>query len=225
MLAKIVELIFFSLGSQSMYTPYRVTNTTDSGAGSLREAIIDANATTGNDQIIFDSSVFLAGVGTIISLTAALPSIVDISTGGTLTITGPGASSLTIDANGGNYSIFSIDNGGDLTISGVTVTGANSPNDGGAFKNSGSLTVTNSTLSGNTASGTNNGGGIWNEGTLTVSSSAISGNSAYYGGGIFNTGTVTISNSTFSSNSALYGGGMDNRNGGTTTISNSPAAH
>jgi predicted outer membrane repeat protein len=69
------------------------------------------------------------------------------------------------------------------------------------------VTVSNSTLSGNSAG--DPGGGIANYGTLTVSNSTLSGNSAYAGGGIFNynPGMLTVSNSTLSGNSANYGGG------------------
>ena len=46
------------------------------------------------------------------------------------------------------------------------------------------------------------GGGIYNAGTLTVTNSTLSGNSPANsaGGGIYNAGTLTVSNSTFSSN-------------------------
>jgi hypothetical protein len=79
--------------------------------------------------------------------------------------------------------------------------------------NLGTLTVGNSTLSGNAAPGFyGSGGGIFNFGTLTVSDSTLSGNSALFGGGIDNDGTLTVSNSTLSGNSALgpfgYGGGI-----------------
>ncbi len=51
-----------------------VTNTNDSGPGSLRQAVLDANATTGADAIAFD----IGGYGTkTISLTSALPQITD----------------------------------------------------------------------------------------------------------------------------------------------------
>jgi hypothetical protein len=82
--------------------------------------------------------------------------------------------------------------------------------DGGGIENYyGTLTVSNSTLSGNSAA---YGGGIFNDyGTLTVSNSTLSGNSAngYYGGGIYNyLGPLTVSNSTLSGNSAGDGGGI-----------------
>ena len=128
---------------------YTVTTTADTGTGSLRQAILDANATSTNDEIIFDSSFSLGGVNTI-TLGAAFPHISATEYAGSLTITGPGASSLIINGNQGNYSIYSIANGGNLTISGVTVSGANnSSGNGGAFNNFGTLAVSNSTLSGN----------------------------------------------------------------------------
>ncbi len=51
------------------------------------------------------------------------------------------------------------------------------------------------------------GGGIANAGTATITNCTISGNSAGYGGGLENTGTATISASTFSRNPAVEGGG------------------
>jgi Chlamydia polymorphic membrane protein (Chlamydia_PMP) repeat len=75
------------------------------------------------------------------------------------------------------------------------------------------LRITNSTISGNIA--TSSGGGICNVGGLTVSNSTISANSATVdvaggGGGIFNLGNLTIANSTLSGNSASLGGGVKN---------------
>ncbi|MCY2940153.1 MAG: hypothetical protein NTV50_00615 [Planctomycetota bacterium] len=211
-----------------------VTTTSDSGAGSLRAAITLANTTAGNDIIDFNIT---SGTSPI-TLISALPSIVSASsniigggTAGTVTINnGLVASSLTIDANKGNFSIFTISPGGDLNISGVTVTGANSLIAGGAFRISGTVTISNSTISGNTAVV---GGGIWNAGITTVSNSTISGNTAVTeGGGIWNDGggTLTVTNSTLSGNIATSpsgkfgygnGGAIRNNSGGTITISGS----
>jgi hypothetical protein len=73
------------------------------------------------------------------------------------------------------------------------------------------------------------GGGIRNTGTLNVSNSTFSGNSASNGGGISNEwgGIVVVSNGTFSGNNAdTEGGGIWNNNGtvtlGNTIVSNSP---
>jgi hypothetical protein len=205
----------------------QVTNTSDSntvGSGSLRAAINLANTTPGDDQIVFN----LTGVNTI-TLGSALPTIVSASTvvgsgtAGTVTITGLGASLLTIDGNNGDFSIFSIASGGNLSISGVTVSGANTSGNGGAFNNAGTLNIANSTISGNTA--TNGGGGIFNSGTLNIANSTISGNTATNGAGgiVNNSGTFSISNSTISGNttSTGAGGGINNNNGGTLNIANS----
>ena len=107
-------------------------------------------------------------------------------------------------------------NTGALTVSQCTLSGNNAIYGGGIY-NLGTLTVSQSTLSGNLASFF--GGGITNAGTLTVSQSTLSGNSAGIGGGIANSGTVTVSHSTLSGNSAVLGGGINNL--GTLTISQS----
>ena len=97
----------------------------------------------------------------------------------------------------------------------------------------GIATITNSTITGNSAVGNyyygSAGGGVSNfDGTLTVTNSTISSNSAVYysfGGGLANdSGTLTITNSTISGN---FGGGVVNYysgfayNSGTITITNS----
>lgn len=81
---------------------FTVTNASDSGAGSLRQAILDANANAGADMINFNISG--AGVQTI-TLTSALPTIDE-----TVTIDGytqPGASPNTLAV--GNDAVLLID--------------------------------------------------------------------------------------------------------------------
>jgi uncharacterized repeat protein (TIGR01451 family) len=119
-----------------------------------------------------------------------------------------------------------------LDISGVIIQHGNAavagvdPNGGGIFVSSGTVNVSDSTLSGNTATGY--GGGIYNAGTMTLTNSTVSGNilGTYSGGaGIFNAGTMTITNSTVSGNSVDsgtepgYGGGIFAQ--GTMTLTNS----
>jgi len=54
---------------------YTVTTTADAGAGSLRQAITDANLNSANDEIIFASALFTNGASTITLGSAALPTI------------------------------------------------------------------------------------------------------------------------------------------------------
>jgi len=116
---------------------------------------------------------------------------------------------------------------------------------GGILNNGGTLTVMNSTLSGNATGGDPNtaivdGGGIFNVpnngnfATLTVSNSTLSGNTSPFGGAIANTpgfggtvdsATATVNNSTLSGNSVngpagTFGGGAI-LNAGAMTVNNS----
>ncbi|MCA2656015.1 right-handed parallel beta-helix repeat-containing protein, partial [Microcystis sp. M061S2] len=115
---------------------------------------------------------------------------------------------------------------GTLTLTNSTISGNTATSGGGIYNNSwGTLTLTNSTISGNTAT-RYSGGGIDNSGTLTLTDSTISGNTAIYGGGIDNSGgTLTLTNSTISGNTATgSGGGIHSsslRSGGTLTLTNS----
>jgi len=116
-------------------------------------------------------------------------------------------------------------NAGTLTVSNSTLSG-NSAIEGGGIENRGTLTVSNSTLSGNTAL---DGGGIANYGILTVMGSTLSGNTAARDGGSianFRFGTLTVSNSTLSDNTAGVNYGIGEGGGifnfyGTATVSNS----
>ena len=206
--------------------PATITVTTTSDAVghtgiSLRDAITTANLTSANDIIDFS----VTGTITLDSVLQSLPTIASTTSAGTLTITGPGSSSLTISGlDGGNtnrnFNIFTIASGGNLSISGVTVSGAKTSGNGGAFNNAGTLNVYNSTLSGNTATASNGGGAIYSNGTLNVYNSTLSSNTATNGGGIFNSSTVNVSNSDISGNTAGGGGGIWNQ-GNNLTVSNS----
>jgi uncharacterized protein (TIGR03437 family) len=198
----------------NIFTPqtFTVTNTNNVGAGSLRQAITDANANgAGTDTINFSA---LFNTAQTITLTAG-----QLSINSSLTINGPGANLLTVSGNNASR-VFLINSGFSVSLSGITITGGNGAGagggDGGGALNNGALTVTNSTISGNTTD--NSGGGIGNFGVLTVTSSTISGNTAngFFGGGsISNGGTLTVTSSTISGNSAPNG---DNKGGGILTF-------
>jgi Chlamydia polymorphic membrane protein (Chlamydia_PMP) repeat len=177
---------------------FSVTNTNDAGVGSLRQAILDANSDVGADTITF------AVTGTIL-LSSTLPSIANASSGGPLTVQGPGASRLTISGNG-SVGILSVDPEAWLALRGVTLTGGFGCIGAAIYNFGGEVTVADSTLSGNSVVrclGSAWGGAIYNgAGTVTVANSTISDNSAVdAGGGIFNDfGAVNLTSSTISGN-------------------------
>jgi len=185
---------------------FTVTTVADTGPGSLRDAILQANAQPGADTITF------AVTGTI-TLASTLPAIAD-----TLTIQGPGAASLSV--SGGNMiRLLQVNAGAQLTLEGLTLTQGRDTA-GGAIENHGSLTITNSTLSGNQA--VDLGGTIFNRGTLSAVGTTFGGNQAPDdGGAIRNFGTVSVTNSTFSSNQGDSRGGAITSDGGTVAITNS----
>ena len=221
--------------------PQLVANSSDSGAGSLRDAI--ANACAG-DTITFDMSP--GHVTTPITLTSG-ELVIDKG----LTIQGPGMNLLTISGNNASR-IFNVTvaSPGAVTLSGLTLANGNLASGNGAGINNGStatinvmsckldgnsavlgggiynsstgnINVTDTTISNNLAGG----GGVYNNstGTITVTSSLLTGNTApaINGGGIFsNTGTVNITNSTIQSNSALSGAGIYIQSSGTLTLTN-----
>ncbi len=188
--------------SQAVAATITVTNTDDSGAGSLREAIASA---------IPGDTINFVVTGTITLTTGELLISKD------LTISGPGAGSLAVSGNNASR-VFHIFTSKTVTISGMTIQNGNIPTGqgGGGISNWGTLTLNNVVVKNNTVNGTTSsdiGGGILNEGDgrkLTLNNSTVRGNTADRGGGIFNSGGSTLSatNSTISGNTARVGGGM-----------------
>jgi predicted outer membrane repeat protein len=120
----------------------------------------------------------------------------------------------TTDATGG-----AIRNFGVLTISHSSLNG-NSANDGGAIYNEDTSAATLDYVIADGNSGFDAGGGIYNNGnsTLALNNVTLSNNSGGGGGGLFNYATATLNNTTVSGNSAGAGGGMYNL--GTATLTN-----
>jgi CSLREA domain-containing protein len=188
--------------------------TTASGGCTLREAIDAANLSSS----VADTIDFALGSEATITLASELPTITD-SAG--LTIDGGGAD-ITISGDR-HVQALRVSGGANLTLANLMVTRGYGGL-GGAIENSGTLTVSNSTFSGNTA--TSAGGGIFNDGSLAVSNSTFSGNSVSgSGGAIYNApqdlGTVGLFNSTIANNSAsgvLRGAGALSNGGGRPSI-------
>jgi len=116
-----------------------------------------------------------------------------------------GLDNLTIDGND-DHRIFSVSSEVTVELFRMTITRGHG-DDGGGIRNNGTLWLTSSSVSGNTAD--YNGGGIFNEWTseLILIDSTVSGNSAGSGAGIMNYRTLTLSGSTVSGNTATWDGG------------------
>ncbi|MCB1811901.1 MAG: hypothetical protein KDK04_09315, partial [Candidatus Competibacteraceae bacterium] len=205
----LAQAVAFSLalsGSAHAAT-FNVTTAADSGAGSLRDAVAQANSAAGADVITFNN-----GLGTI-TLTSGQIDITE-----TLTITGP-AAGQTISGNNSSriFAVTAVSQ--PLTLENLTLmdgaTTATSPfparcatdtGEGGAVCTLSPLTLTNSTISGNvTIEEGAHGGALFVNADATLINSTISGNSTAgdraRGGALFVSGEATLNNSTISGNS------------------------
>ncbi len=196
------SLVAVGVAPAGALTTITVLNNNDAGAGSLRQAFVDANAggvAQADDVVI----VIPASVGTISLTTGSLS--YNGGSGGTHALTVEGSGN-TIDQTVAGPQVVSCSNNGTLTINGLTITGADVGGGGGGINAFCNLVVTNSTVSGNTAGG--GSGGIGAFGSLVVTNSTVSGNTAGGGGGGINVfGSLVVTNSTVSGNTAGGGGG------------------
>jgi len=213
--SRVPVLISFALlcSVSALAATITVTNTNDSGPGSLRQALADA---TDGDTINFS-------VSGIIRLTSD-----QLTVNANIVIDGPGANMLTVDGDERGR-VFYISSGKTVSISGLTITRGKAGLvdglrfGGGIFNDHSTLTVSDCALRRNSAD--SGGGGIFNDGrgggtvTLSIANSTLDGNETRgnIGGGILNSGraqgkaTLSITNSTLNANSArLAGGGIYN---------------
>jgi hypothetical protein len=177
-----------------------VTNTNDSGTGSLRQALAVAHD---GDRITFAVS------GTTTLTSGGLQVTKNV------TISGPGANQLAVNGSQALFA-FGVFPQRTVSISGLSIRNAQV----GIDNNQGTVSISNCVLSGNSAAGlyndasqgsigasmtvansiisNNSGSGAANnQGTLTVNNCVLSGNST----GIFNFGPLTVSNCVVSGNS------------------------
>ncbi len=187
-----------------------VLSTNDNGAGSLRQAITDAYNNDTLDLTGLSGTITLGGT--------------ELSIDKDLSLAGPATGGLTISGNNGSR-VINI-RSGTVNLNNLTIqNGAVTTGNGAGILNSGILTISNSTISGNNATGSNNGGGLYNDGTAILKNVTLSGNSAYEGGAIFNNSarTLTMNNITISHNTATTGGGINNA--GTLHLTNTIVAN
>jgi predicted outer membrane repeat protein len=161
-----------------------VTNTNDSGPGSLRQALANAN---NGDRINF------AITGTITLTSGGLPVTKNV------TISGPGANQLSIAGNQATF-VFGVYPQRTVGISGLSIRNAQV----GVYNNQGTLSVSNCVLSGNSSVGLYNAGQGSGGVSMAVANSIISNNSF----GLFNDAgqgsggaSMTVANSFIGNNS------------------------
>jgi hypothetical protein len=216
-----------------------ISGTDATGNISLRSAIEAADHLGGDQTIQFDPGVF-AVPQTITLRHGGLP-LKGTSTGD-INIQGP-AAGVTISGNHAGR-VLMVESGTRVNVTGLTISDGTVNGNGGGIYNAGTLTLVDSTVSGNTTAGplpapgvgsgiydTHLGGGIYNKGRLTIDNCTISGNIAAEGGGICNgnhgyaSGTLDLDQCILSGNNATgspslegVGGGISNS--GKATITN-----
>src|SRR5262245_40532757 len=215
------------LEDRTVPATFTVTNSADTGSGSLRQAIINANALAGADDIVFNPSVFASGTTINLDNSNNDANGHGYNINDSVTIIGPGALNLILDASGNSGNrIFTVDStqvndsGGSpinpgavltVTISGMTLRNGNDV-DGGAIVNSAEiLTLQGMEFVNNKATTMGSGGAVWSaSGTLNVLQCTFDSNSATMGNGgaIFSDGDdALIENCTFTNNLSAGSGG------------------
>ncbi len=172
---------------QILAATFTVTNINDSGAGSLRQAVLDANAAAGDDLIAFDASFN-------VPRTLTLASTITVTGNGGLTVNGPGASLLTVSGNNA-VSVFHVSGQGAPSIGAIVFNnltvadgrfGTGQTAGAGIGINSGGADPTLVNFTANNVVFRNNQGG-----GAEAAGSAIS---------CSRSGTVAVNNSTFTEN-------------------------
>ncbi|MEB3337084.1 MAG: filamentous hemagglutinin N-terminal domain-containing protein, partial [Leptolyngbyaceae bacterium] len=156
----------FNLGGNLTFNLNQVAPETNAPSSSIQNAIDAIGTVSGTATINL-------GAGTY----ALASSPININKN--LTLNGAGASSTILDGNKSSQ-VVTVDAAKTVTLAGLTIANGTATTGGGIF-NSGTLTLNNSTVSGNSVSGgttSYGGGGIYNRGTLTLNNSTVSGNSA-----------------------------------------------
>ncbi len=152
---------------------------------------------------IYNSSTLTIMRSTISNNAAGLSNFIPGAGGGIYNSGTAIVKDSTISGNSVGSGIYNT-NTGLLTVTGSTISGNSTVVGGGGISNIGEATVTNSTISGNSAP--TNGGGIASGGTLTVVNSTITGNHVNFatgiGGGVHGYGSEALNNTIVAGNFA-----------------------
>ncbi len=194
-----------------------VTNRNQSGEGSVRQAIANANAIPGPNTITFEGSIFTDATPDFIILTYLR--VTETGSANALTITGPNAAPLFFSGNLTSRPLF-VEANAFLNLSNVSIIRGNvvGVSSGAGLYNAGTTNLSQVTFNNNFAPGL--GGAIYNSGTLSLDRVTISGNRANrLGGGIYTAGTLTVTRSTIANNRSNFDGGStsSDRGGGLAT--------
>ena len=213
-----VAMATLGYGALAQASTFTVTQIGDSGAGSLRQAIVDANANPGPDTIQF---TFVVGSPpAFLNLLTPLPAIT-----GDTTILGQGQTQVIVEidpvTNPAPFPILNIVGTPTVEVRGLSFTRGGGA-DGGAIRAAGgTLTIRECTIYENVT--TNSGGGVAVVGapgvTLNIiDSSILSNTTANTGGGVAVTlaGGVAIVNVTGSTigRNTVNGPGVGHQGGG-----------
>jgi hypothetical protein len=197
-----LALVGLGFGGTADAATFNVTNLNDSGPGSLRQAVLDANSSGGADVITFQAGL----TGTITLTTGQLQVYASVD------IQGPGADVITVSGNDASrvFYLYADSAGEAVTISGLTVSHGNATEGGGIYDKGEGLTLDHVVLTTNAAG---DGGGLGLGGvspTVTVRDSTITGNQATgSGGGVYvgNGDAVLFQRDLITNNQATKGGG------------------
>jgi hypothetical protein len=169
-----------------------VTSTQDSGPGTIRQALLDAD----------DGDTIAVSPGNYAVTSSGL-----LVTKG-VTIKGTFARTTVLQADGNNR-VFDVAAAQPVTIAGVEIKGGYEVNGGGIRSLTTSLTLDAVELRDNTAGGSGDGGGVYTGKPLTIKRSSFYDNTGVNGGAIAflpDSGDVRIVNSTFKENHASGAG-------------------
>lgn len=181
------RLCFESLEDRCLLAVYTVSSTANSGAGSLRDAIQQANSHAGPDEIVFAAELSGQTIRVGSQLNINDPLVIDATSL---------PNGITIDG-GRTTRLMWINAGVSVELRDLTFTGSRVPGGEGAVVNYGNLIVTASRFF------DNDDVAIWNSGTVTVSHSFFYRNAGLgeHASGLFNQGVAKIFDSTFAENS------------------------